>query len=133
MSILYHKVLVFLITHGHIIWIIYILSLEFFKVCCMLSVSKNNYCNCTWFFRPHWLLLFTATYYWYFIQTHKQQLQFYLISLFPNSQVYDITLFLSRSWSYKFFIMFILHSYRERTLLKFPYLQMWIFNSCRGG
>lgn len=64
------------------------------------------------FFSPCWFLLWTATHCWDFIQTHKQQLHFYFMSLFPNSQVYDIAWSLSSSWSLGFppsFIMFLLH------------------------
>lgn len=126
MFILHHKLLIPLIIHGHIIWIIYTLSLELFGACCMLNVSKNICCNSfTWFFSPCWLLLWTATYCWDFIQTHKQQLHFYFISLFPNSQVYDIAWSLSSSWSLFCFVLFFPLSplcssfvgYRARVLL----------------
>lgn len=45
-------------------------------------------------------------YCWDFIQTHKQQLHFYFMSLLPNSQVYDIAWSLSSSWSLLLFFFF---------------------------
>lgn len=100
MLILHHKLLIPLIIDGHIIWIICALRLELFGAYCMLNVSRNICCNSfTWFFSPCWLLLRTAIYCGDFIQTHKQQLHFYFMSLFPSFQLYDIAWSLSSSWS----------------------------------